>query len=241
MQPALSRRRRNLPGLALAAAAAIPLAACSYGGEDLDRPLTQRFFWTSIVNADDLRADCTAGRPERWRAVYNGSYEEQLRIYDLTALPEGGARLEVQVQEAASLTRIELQRPLAPWQWQRAEATVSAAELAAFEAALAADGLAAAAPAGARLDSRGYYWVVTACRDGRLDFQVWRDPQDAPLNERGFVRWLTARDATGIALAAPRPFDRLDPAYDSNRRGGGGGIAFTFTVGKDSLSGPGSI
>lgn len=241
MTESLSSLCRKAATLALFAGLGAAAAACSYGGEDLNFPLAQRFLWTGVVNADDLRDGCEPGAPARWRAVYNGSYEEQLRIYDLTALPEGGARLEVQVQETANLTRIQLADPLAPWKWQRAEATVDAAALNAFEAALAAEGFEAAAPAGARLDSRGYYWVVTACRAGEIDFQVWRDPQDAPLNERASVRWLLQRDATGIALAEPRPFDRFDPAYDQTRTGGGGGFAFTFTVREDSLGGPGRL
>lgn len=237
----LSSLCRNPLQPALWLAAAGMLSACTYSGQDLDRPLTQRFFWTGIVNADDLRDRCAEGGPPSWRAVYNGSYEEQLRIYDLIGLPDGGARLEVRVQETADVSRLELQRPLAPWQWQRAEEGVNPEELAEFRAALAADGFAQAAPAGARLDSRGFYWVVTGCQDGEIEFQVWRDPQDAPLNELGFVRWLVARDETGIALNPPRPFDRFDPAYGTTRAGEGGGIAFTFTVHDKELRGPGAI
>lgn len=241
MNESLSSLRRNFALMGLLGGLGLSLAACSYGGEDLNFPLAQRFLWTGVVNADDLREGCEPGTPSRWRAVYNGSYEEQLRIYDLTALPGGGARLETQVQESANLTRIELADPLAPWKWQRAEAAVGADALAAFEAALADAGFEEAPPLGARLDSRGFYWVVTACREGTVDYQVWRDPQDAPLNERAFVRWLVERDGTGIALAEPRPFDRFDPAYDQTRVGGGGGFAFAFTVREEGLGGPGRL
>jgi len=237
----LSSLCRISAALSLLGGLGVALSACTYGGEDLNFPLAQRFLWTGVVNADDLRAGCEAGTPNRWRAVYNGSYEEQLRIYDLTALPEGGARLQTQVQESADLTRIGVEDPLAPWKWQRSETEVGAAALADFDAALTAEGFGERPPVGTRLDSRGYYWVVTACREGAIDFQVWRDPQDAPLNERAFVRWLAERDASGLPLAPPRPFDRFDPAYDQTRTGGGGNFAFTFTVREDGLGGPGRL
>lgn len=241
MSESLSSLCRIFGALALLGGLGVALGGCSYRGEDLNFPLAQRFLWTGVVNADDLREGCEPGAPARWRAVYNGSYEEQLRIYDLTALPNGGAALETQVQESANLTRIGIEDPLAPWKWQRSEAVVDAAALAGFQAALAAEGFEEPPPVGARLDSRAFYWVVTACREGAVDFQVWRHPQDAPLNERAFVRWLAARDDSGVPLAPPRPFDRFDPAYDQTRSGGGGNFAFSFTVREDGLGGPGRL
>ena len=75
------------------------LAGCAYHGSsasNLDNPAVQKFAWFSFLDGNDLREACAAlgpKAPARYRLVYNGQYEKQLRIYEIEAQPSGGANL----------------------------------------------------------------------------------------------------------------------------------------------------
>jgi hypothetical protein len=63
------------------------LGACTYREGGVGNPLTRRFQYFSYLGGDDIRRDCTAGTPARYRLVYNASYLEQVRTYDLRRNP----------------------------------------------------------------------------------------------------------------------------------------------------------
>ena len=52
---------------------ALVLSGCVSEGET-DSPLAGRFTWVSYVSGDDIRRDCEAGSPERYRFVFNRSW-----------------------------------------------------------------------------------------------------------------------------------------------------------------------
>ena len=61
-------------------------------------PLAQRFVWYRFLNGDDIRENCYEGSLRRYRLVYNGRYQEQLRRYEVIADGAGGAYLVSRVQ-----------------------------------------------------------------------------------------------------------------------------------------------
>ena len=61
---------------------AVGLSACTYQGH-IDEPVTVKATWYSYLAGDDIRQTCVPNGLPRYRLVYNGRYEEQLRSYDL--------------------------------------------------------------------------------------------------------------------------------------------------------------
>ena len=59
------------------------LGGCAYRGE-IDSPLWQRVTWFSYLGGTDIAQACAAGAGERYRIIYNGRYDEQLRSYEIT-------------------------------------------------------------------------------------------------------------------------------------------------------------
>src|SRR5688572_17659370 len=80
------------------------MAGCAYHGDsvsDLDNPAVQKFAWFSFLDGHDIREACAAlgpKAPARYRLVYNGQYEKQLRVYEIEAQPSGGANLRVRTK-----------------------------------------------------------------------------------------------------------------------------------------------
>src|SRR3982750_1992701 len=87
--------------LSLSAPSAAVLAGCAYYGDaatDIDNPAVQKFAWFSFLDGHDIREACAAlgpKAPARYRLIYNGQYEKQLRVYEIDAVPSGGANLHV--------------------------------------------------------------------------------------------------------------------------------------------------
>lgn len=226
-------RRRLAPVLALAAALA---AACTYQGA-IDEPVTLKATWFSYLNGDDIRAACPQGGPARYRLVYNGNYDEQLRSYELVADGSGGAHLKVRVQTGGGIdvTRLSILDPQAPARWTTSEARLGEAEFIALEAALAASGAYEGAPQGLRLASEGFYWIFVACRAGQVHFNAWRHPS-ARFAALRFPEILLRHDATGIPVNPPRGGVPVAPARRITP-GDGASLHFDLEVGANGLKG----
>ena len=89
-------------GAALRAAASLGLilglavlAGCAYRG-GIDQPVTLKATWFSYLNGDDIRSACVPGAPPKYRLVYNGNYDEQLRAYELVGEYKRGTWFTVQ-------------------------------------------------------------------------------------------------------------------------------------------------
>ncbi|MBF0372532.1 MAG: hypothetical protein HQL39_03850 [Alphaproteobacteria bacterium] len=220
------RRTAWIVGVAMASA----LAGCAYGPDTLDDPIGRKFAWFSFLDAGDLRADCAPGRPDRWRLVYNGAYEEQVRIYQLDGPTR---RLSQRVIEPADLTRgWTAADPLGPWRGVAEVAALDPAQYAGLLRALDQSGLYEAPPEGLRLGSERFWWLAAACRDGRFFFNAWLHP--TPRFER-LPLWpaLARLDVTGVPFNPPRP---PGPRFrDPDRE-----LAdFTVEVGRAGLKGVG--
>ncbi len=201
--------------------AVLVLAGCAAKGP-VDQPIARSLAWFSYVGGDDIRAACVPNSAARYRLVYNARYTEQIRSYDITALPmAGGAILAARVRSRPRITAIEGVDPLAPWRMQVNQRRLDAAAFDGLVAALAASGAFEPSPPGLRLHSETYYWVVAACRDGRFTLHVFDRPA-ADLSRPVFVRRLAALDPSPVPLARPQPLEALPPPPEQcgSRRGG---------------------
>jgi hypothetical protein len=93
----------------------------AYSVGEIDNPLTQRITWFSYLGGSDIAEACGRGAGERYRIIYNGRYEEQLRSYEVTVHGDS-ADLVVRVREQANLTELSTADLLAPWRWRKAVA-----------------------------------------------------------------------------------------------------------------------
>lgn len=220
--------------------AAILVAGCSYQGT-IDQPITLKATWFSYLNGDDIRAACQPGAAPRYRLVYNGNYDEQLRAYEVVGDGAGGAFYTVRIQSGAGidLTRFSLGNPQAMAGWRRAEDRMSPAELAGLEAALEASGGFAPAPTGLRLASEQFYWIVSLCRGGQFYFNAWLYP-GARFERLSFVEVLLGHDGSGIAVNPPREVAKIE-RIRRIVRSEGGPRGFDLEIGGNGLAGHGTL
>ena len=198
---------RGLCFAAAAAAIVAPLAACS----DVERandPLAGRLSWFALLEGRDIRAACVPGAPARYRFVYNGTYDEQTRVYDVVRT-QTGATFNVSVSTGAA-TVVEYRGAAQnPWNPVRdSSAPVDLETYRALARALEADGFGQPPRTDIAFPSWNYYWVVAACADGKYHLNGWlngaRDGKTA-FDALTFPALLGKLDQTEIAFANPRP------------------------------------
>jgi len=192
------------------------LAACTYTG-GLERPGVAKVAWFSFLNGDDIRAACGPGAPLRYRLVYNGDYNEQLRVYEVIGDGAQGAYLTARVQEGSGIevTRLTLADIKGPAGWVRSDRRLDAAALDRLDAALASSAAFETPPAGLRLASEQFYWVFVGCRNGKVFFNAWLYPSQRFARLR-FPEALLQYDDTGIA---PNRLREVSPLLQA-RKGG---------------------
>lgn len=219
---------------AIVAAALIGLTACTYRAGDEDSPVQRSFSWFSYLNADDIRASCSKGAPDRYRIVYNAVWQEQLRTYDLRMDRDGGV-LKTKVTGDADFSRpIPLDDLLSPWRGKTVRRRVSRSDVDRLHRALEESGFYRPAPRGTRVQSWGFFWMAAACEDGRFHFNAWAYP--SPRFSRVVLgRVLKRLDRTDIPFNQPREtwepdrqedkdIDRYQLVVRGNGFGGGGGL-----------------
>ncbi|MEM7224022.1 MAG: hypothetical protein AAF495_13655 [Pseudomonadota bacterium] len=217
----------------------LSLAGCTLQ-ETVQNPLTQRFAWFQYLNGNDIREGCFEGGLWRVRLIYNGRYQEQLRIYNVVADGAGGALLVARAQGAGNLVDLGLSLDdiLAPWRWHRSEARLDIAETDKFFASLRQSGFFEPAPTGLNLPSAGFYWIGISCSGGQVHFNAWRYPSDryAALT---FPAFLYARDQTGLTVNPPRSIDAAELILKPNNQqiSGPQGTRFQLRVGNNGLAG----
>jgi hypothetical protein len=178
------------------------LAGCASRGR-IDNPVERKVTWFSYLDGSDIRTSCGEGSLDRYRLVYNASYEEQVRAYEVTADGAGGAYLVARVKQPVDLSEFSFGDVLGPWRWAKASAQFAPAAFKEFRTRLAASGFGAGAPVGLRLPSPAFYWVASGCQDGVFHFAAWLHPQ-TDLTQLPFTTALFANDGTGIAISPPR-------------------------------------
>lgn len=194
------------------------LLGCAASGPD-DNPLTRSFTWFSYLGGNDIRERCGPGSPDALRFVYNAQWHDQVRTYEVR--PGSGGRagtVEARVLGQGDIASIDVNDVLRPWRGDRADSPITPAELDQLAAAL---DRAIAGPRmrpGQFLRSDAYYWVASACQDGKFRFAAWQGG-DQDLRRLPFPALLQRFDATGISFREPRdvalgPFRRHDPMSD---------------------------
>jgi len=204
--------------LAVLIASGLLLAApaCTYRAGLEDNPVTRSFAWFSYLNADDLRKTCQPGGPDRYRLVYNGVWQEQVRTYDVIVGREGGGGdLKAQVRGETDFARpIPLDDLLAPWRPKTVRKRLAGSDLARLRGGLRQSGFYAPVPQGMRVRSWGFFWVAAACEGGRFRFNAWSHPSKR-FDRVELARVLGGLDGTGIPFNRPRETWR--PDWDEQR------------------------
>ena len=200
--------------------ATLALTGCQYTGPAGD-PVTRNLTWFDYVAGENLKTACGPGASTRLRFVYNGIYDQQIRTYDVRELPNArGAAMSAWSRGDGDLTRgIVLSNLQSPWQGKRVESVLSPQAMAELRNALRRDRFEAFKPAGLRLPSNEFYWIVTGCLDGRFHANAWMYPADRFKN-LAFPAILQANDRTGIPFRKARPLNQRedDPTrHEGNR------------------------
>lgn len=177
------------------------------GGARADNFLLRGFTWFGFLEGKELREACGPGAPDRLRLVYNGVYQEQVRVYEARRPAPG----EDAMVSARVLTRLNLSgfRPSEIFlgtRDPRSDLAIDPARFDALLAALRADGFGEPVPKGLTLPSDGFYWIVSGCVAGQWRIQGWVHPTERFAALR-FPAQLFALDQTGVAVNKPRPVD----------------------------------
>jgi hypothetical protein len=183
--------------------AVIAVTACS-NVEQARKPVVGRLSWFALLEGRDIREACVAGAPARYRFVYNGNYENQTRVYDLVRTPDGASLQTVVSSANITLFSYDGNAPN-PWRPERESiATLDLDTYRGLARAVEADGFGAATRTEVAFPSWSYYWIVSACAEGRFHINGWlAADKDAP--PLAFPALLLANEKTSIPFAAPPP------------------------------------
>ncbi len=187
-------------------------------------PVQRSLGWFATLEANDLRRQCRVGA-DRLRLIYNGSYDVQLRWYELA--PDG--TLSVLVRGVPNVAVVDLRDPLGPWRGTEQRRALGASDRMRLLDAVAAAGPQAAAP-GTRLDSHNGYWIAALCRSGAFHYAAF-DLSVRGAAQPAFVPVVLALDPSGVPLAPP-PEGRYSAPRDADRAAPG----FVVTVERDGLA-----
>ncbi|WP_142848581.1 hypothetical protein [Telmatospirillum sp. J64-1] len=206
-------------------------AGCTYQ-PGMDDPVSRRVTWFTFVQGNDIRDACGAGQPDRYRVIYNGDYEEQVRVYEIGR--EGPRRLIQEVRGGGvdlseGWTTGDL---MGPWRGTREVVELSDAQYATLISAFAESGMFAPPPVGLHLESERHFWTAAACHQGQYHFTAWLYPSER-YERMTLDAALLALDVTGVAFRPPQatvPAWMRETPQDSR-------VLFTLTVGTNGLAG----
>ncbi len=225
---------RKVATLAFALVFAVVAGGCAYAGSD--DPIFRKLSWFSYLNGDDIRKQCVAGAPERYRFVYNGIYTEQVRTYDMVPGQGGGEHvMRSRALGKAYVNEIDLSDILGPWRGKSGRVALSDAARSDLFKAMKADGVFDGAPKGLELHSDDFYWIVGACSGGAFHFTAYRWPSKE-FQALSFPRILLAMDATHVVFNPPRKTTTFG-LYGTNHPETEGVIQFNLRVGENGLDG----
>lgn len=190
------------------------LAACGYTGPT-QYSVVRNFTWFEYANGEDIRDACAKGGGEHYRLVYNARFHEHLRWYDVVR-PDAAAPAEMTARmsrRGQTVFRFDLSFPLddpaSPFRDTVETTTLSPADMEGLIGALERSDAFDPGPAGLRLPSNSFYWLVMACRDGRFSFRAYHfdsDRFEAVVFDRPLFR-LDPLDQPAPAGEAMRPQD----------------------------------
>jgi hypothetical protein len=191
------------------------VAGCMYKGEGIDNPVVRKGTWYSFLAGDDIKANCRPGSPDQVRAVYNGQWREQVRIYELGL--KAPRQLDQRVIGAGTLTSFTTDDLLAPWRGTTASATMPAEMNDWLMSSFAASGAFGPPAVGLQMPSDGYYWTVASCTHGSYHFTAWLYPREE-FEKLTFPKALLGIDATKVPFNEPHPMNAGEMVSESQRR-----------------------
>ena len=209
------------------------LASCLPTGFQ-PNPVTRTFGWFSYVGGMDIREACTSNGNDQIRLVYNAIYAEQVRTYDLTVNPDkSSAELVSRVIQPSTRIQVAWDVPLAPWNGVVERTSIDRTDVEQLSDALDRSGYAKPAPAGLRLRSDNFYWVVSGCEGGKFHLNAFQAPTKR-LETIEFPRVLFDLDMTDVPVNPVRrlTFGASDPTFSADRSGATG-TGFILQVGDD--------
>ncbi|KIL99697.1 hypothetical protein CCC_03869 [Paramagnetospirillum magnetotacticum MS-1] len=220
-------RRLALPVISASLAL---LAGCAYSGDDIGNPIYRKAQWYSFVEGSDIAGACAAGAPERFRLVYNGLWDQQVRVYEWDSPAK---TLKITTIRSGNVATMDLWDPLSPWRADSATVSLDQVAYAGLADALDRSGAFGPPAVGLQLPSHSYYWTAASCRQGKYSFTAWAYPSSA-YDAARFPAALAALDPGREAIVTPGPVP-VDPfrEYDLKR----GAVAeFTLKVGPSGLA-----
>jgi hypothetical protein len=223
-------RRRDVTAAVLGVLLALALTACEATGPAGD-PVSRSFTWFDYLGGGDLRRACGPGAASRWRIVYNATWAEQVRTYDVTLGP--APAVEAHVFSGGVDLVYRGGRLFPSWFGRGARHELTDREAADLRRALSAD-VPEPASVGSFLRSDDYYLAASRCVGGRFAFAAWTMAQ-ADLARLPFLPALLAFDHTGQPVEPPRrlTLGPLDPNRDQRR---GGPPVFQVQVAADGVN-----
>ena len=213
-------------------------AGCTYQGPS-DNYFGQRLTFLSYLNGDDIRAACRSDAANRYRLVYVADYDHQTRGYEVIPTADG-AQLVQQVDRGLLVNGIRLDRLLQAGAPTRAMVDLTHEDVTELEEAMFASGVFHPPPVGLRLNSQGFFWLVTGCYAGKYFLTGFRHPSDRFDNIR-FDRFLFARDRLDAPIRRPADGAIRAPLRPCNPRLREGRACFSVEVGDDGLLGAWTI
>lgn len=185
------------------------VAACTtYTGEPAN-PIERSLTWFSYLAGDDIKAACRSGAPDRYRFVYNGIYQRQIRGYELTPTATG-AELTVRARGiSGQVDRFGFDHPFGPWEMVNGRAELDNATAAKIVDDFATAVATSPSAAGKNLDSNAYYWIVASCSGGVFSLHGFLYP-DVDTNALAFAKLLLAHDDSGVPFRAAKHVEGLD-------------------------------
>lgn len=224
----------------LAVAVVVVAGGCTYREGGIFNPITRKFQYFSYLGGDDIRSACVPGAPARYRLVYNGVYDEQVRAHELRRnAPGSGAVLETQVfggggNLAAGFNPLD---PTGPWRGTSSTVQLDENTYLALIRAIEASGFGEPTPIGLTLPSWGFYWVVAACADGRFHFNAWLHPS-ARFDRIQFDKVLFRVDGSNVAVNPPRRLNAAEHRLASGAQRNDPTVStFDVRVGENGLVG----
>ena len=210
------------------------LSSCAYrpGDVGIDNPFYRKVAWFSFVEGEDIKSSCAPGR-DHYRLVYNGNYEEQVRIYEIQPELGGRAAMNARVLGSGNLTKITSDDFLAPWRGKGAQTMLNQSDSERLVKSLEQGGAFGPPAVGLEMRSEEHFWTAATCRDGRYTFTAWLFPSPR-YDAMGFDKVLLALDTTGVAYNPPRRF--IPTGERDNQIREGGVISFRLKVGKQGLA-----
>jgi hypothetical protein len=212
------------------------LSACRSEGGVPGNPLGIKLQWFSFIDGDGFRDRCVPGASDRYRLIYNARFEEQVRVYDVSAYGDEAIQVSRAVTPGFSLLQMQ---GFLDFGWHESKVRLTPAEFSQFRERLRQSGFFAPTPVGLELFSPDFYWIGMSCENGQFHYTAFARPSRA-FDALTFPEFLFRHDETDIAVNPPRAI----PSSERLRAMGGGmgppedrEPAFRMVVDEDGLSG----